>query len=100
MERPDWMKGEEEGKFIKRIVALYEWYGEDVEDVNRALKKLFGRSGDDLEIGISGLLTFIKKKERKTNFMKMIRSTTRSAASKMSGSRVQPALAVEAGAID
>ncbi|GMI02539.1 hypothetical protein TrLO_g8526 [Triparma laevis f. longispina] len=102
MERPKWMTGEEEEKFIMRIVALYEWHGKDIEEVNRALKKLFGRDGDDLELGIKGQLTFIKKKdeEKQRSFMNITRSAKsklsrnferRSTRSKIRSSRVEPA---------
>ncbi|GMH88430.1 hypothetical protein TL16_g11155 [Triparma laevis f. inornata] len=61
--RPDWMAaGEKEKAFVKRIVTLYKWKGTDEEEVNKALGKLFGKSGNDLEIGPNRQLTFIKKR--------------------------------------
>lgn len=62
-ERPEWMVGKNEGKFIKRIVVLYEWRGDYVNGVNGALARLFGRNGEDLELGVEGQLTFIKGKK-------------------------------------
>ena len=63
MKRPEWMMaGENEDKFIKRIVTIYEWKGSNEDEANSALTKLFGKSGADLEVGIEGQLTFIKKK--------------------------------------
>ncbi|GMH53840.1 hypothetical protein TrLO_g14765 [Triparma laevis f. longispina] len=59
-ERPEWMVGKNEGKFIKRIVVLYEWRR---DYVNGALARLFGRNGEDLELGVEGQLSFIKRKK-------------------------------------
>lgn len=66
VERPEWMSGKEEAKFIKRITVIFWWYGKDVEEVNEALNKLFERSGEDLEKGADGQATFIKSKRSKT----------------------------------
>ena len=64
--RPEWMMaGENEDKFIKRIVAIYKWEGSNEEKANEALTKLFGKSGADLEVGIEGQITFIKKNTSK-----------------------------------
>ena len=66
MKRPEWMMaGENEDKFIKRIVTIYKWKGSNEEEVNEALNKIFGKSGADLEVGIEGQMTFIKKKASK-----------------------------------
>lgn len=53
-ERPEWMACENEDAFIKRIVELYLWHGKDMDGVNAALSKLFGKSGSSkLESTIS-----------------------------------------------
>lgn len=67
--RPKWLdKTTEENEkgeayFIKRIVTIYKWYNKDSEEVNKALSLLFGRNGEDMEEGIEGQMTFIKKKQ-------------------------------------
>ena len=66
IKRPEWMMaGENEDKFIKRIAAIYEWKGSNEDKANEALTKLFGKSGADLEVGIEGQITFIKKNTSK-----------------------------------
>ncbi|GMI14045.1 hypothetical protein TrVE_jg2941 [Triparma verrucosa] len=61
VERPAWMSGSSSFEFVKRVSELYSWRGEDVEIVDAALVKLFGVGGEDLERGVTGQLTFIKK---------------------------------------
>ncbi|GMH64401.1 hypothetical protein TrLO_g8290 [Triparma laevis f. longispina] len=58
--RPEWMNEENEDTFIKRIAEIYTWKGSHGEEVNKALNKLFGKSGADLEVGLDGQVTFIK----------------------------------------
>ncbi|GMH83329.1 hypothetical protein TL16_g09560 [Triparma laevis f. inornata] len=67
VERPFWMTGENEEKFLKRIIKCYEWLGEERERdrmVNGALKKLFGRrrksAGAKLEVGLGQHLILIQ----------------------------------------
>ncbi|GMH81187.1 hypothetical protein TL16_g08851 [Triparma laevis f. inornata] len=70
--RPEWMAGENEEKFIKRLVEIYSWKdGEDGDVVNKALSTLFGRSGEDLEVGVDGQVTFIKTKRSKKSLGKV-----------------------------
>lgn len=68
--RPEWMAGESEDTFIKRIVEIYEWKGSDSVEVDNALTTLFGRNGEDLEKGVEGQLTFIKSKKSFTSLGK------------------------------
>ncbi|GMI13429.1 hypothetical protein TrLO_g4178 [Triparma laevis f. longispina] len=64
--RLEWMNSKNNGKFIKRIAEIYKWKGTDGRGVDKALAKLFGRCGADLEEGADGLsLTFIKSKKSK-----------------------------------
>ncbi|GMH60273.1 hypothetical protein TrLO_g15912 [Triparma laevis f. longispina] len=66
------MAGENEEKFIKRLVEIYSWKdGEDGDVVNKALSTLFGRSGEDLEVGVDGQVTFIKTKRSKKSLGKV-----------------------------
>lgn len=46
-------------------MTVYKWYGKDGNEVSKALNKLFGRSGADLETGVDGQLTFIQNKKSK-----------------------------------
>ena len=74
VERPEWMRSKEaEGKFIKRVSEIYEWYGEDGENVNEAwlevwlkvneaLDLLFDKSCENLK-RVDGQLTFTKSKK-------------------------------------
>mmetsp|Transcript_3697 Transcript_3697/g.7031 ORF Transcript_3697/g.7031 Transcript_3697/m.7031 type:complete len:607 (+) Transcript_3697:126-1946(+) len=70
-ERPEWMIGDKEALFLKRIVTIYTWYGNeaDLRAVNEAIFKLTGRSGDDMKPkpGIKSLMTFIKPDEGSTD---------------------------------
>ncbi|GMI15621.1 hypothetical protein TrLO_g15175 [Triparma laevis f. longispina] len=52
-----------QGKFIKRIAKIYVWKGAGGEEVDKALEKLFGRSGADLEEGADGRPSFIRGKK-------------------------------------
>ena len=62
VERPDWMRGKlAESLLIKRFAEIYTWKGLNMEDVNEAMDKLFGRSGNNLERRRDKMLTFIKK---------------------------------------
>ena len=65
MERPERMNKKNEGKFIKRIAKIYAWKGTDGEEVDKALEKLFERSGADLDEGLDGQLSFIPSKKSK-----------------------------------
>ncbi|GMH98078.1 hypothetical protein TrST_g10770 [Triparma strigata] len=69
-ERPEWMIGDKEALFLKRIVTIYTWYGNeaDLRAVNEAIFKLTGKSGDDMKPkpGIKGMMTFIKPDEGST----------------------------------
>ena len=60
VERPEWLEGD---KFVKRIVTIYKWYGKDQDRADEPLVKLFGRSGKDLEVGVNGQLSYIKKQK-------------------------------------
>ena len=57
MERPEWLEND---TFVKRAVTIFLWYGKDQERADKALVKLFGRSGRDLEVGADGQLSYIK----------------------------------------
>ncbi|GMH71940.1 hypothetical protein TL16_g05789 [Triparma laevis f. inornata] len=63
MEKPERMNKKNEGKFIKRIAKIYAWKGTDGEEVDKALEKLFERSGADLEEGLDWQLSFIPSKK-------------------------------------
>ncbi|GMH58923.1 hypothetical protein TL16_g02718 [Triparma laevis f. inornata] len=63
--RPDWMNTENKDEFIKRIVTIYMCKGENEEEIDEALVKLFGWSIADFETGVEGQLTFIKSKKSK-----------------------------------
>ncbi|GMH72809.1 hypothetical protein TrLO_g7012 [Triparma laevis f. longispina] len=77
VERPTWMNNTKVGdttnevKFVKRIVQLYTWKESYVDKVKEALEKLFGRSGEDLENGVGGQLTFSKGKKSKKRLGKV-----------------------------
>ena len=59
------MDGGKESKFIKHISTIYVWKGAHGDEVNKALSKLFERSGEDLEAGVYGQLSFIPSKKSK-----------------------------------
>ena len=65
VERPEWMNKKNEGNFIKCITEIYKWKGTGGEEVDKALVKLFGRSGADLEESVDGQLSFIPSKKSK-----------------------------------
>ncbi|GMH93336.1 hypothetical protein TL16_g12601 [Triparma laevis f. inornata] len=65
VERPEWMNKKIENNFIKRIAEIYTWKGSHGDEVNKALDKLFERSGADLEEGVDGKLSFIPSKKSK-----------------------------------
>ncbi|GMH65365.1 hypothetical protein TrLO_g12698 [Triparma laevis f. longispina] len=71
VERPKWMAGKgNEAKFINCVVEIHTWKDEDeiAEKVNKALDKLFGKSGADLENAADGLsLSFIPSKNSNKN---------------------------------
>lgn len=69
--RPEWMNSENNGKFIKCIAKIYKCKGSDKEEVDKALVKLFGRNGADLEEGVEGQLTFIPSKKSKRRIDKI-----------------------------
>ena len=67
-QRPAWMNSENNGKFIKRVAAVYIWKGMDEEKVDKALTTLCRRSGADLEKGVGGQLSFIPSKKSRGTF--------------------------------
>lgn len=71
--RVDEREEQKEEKFIKRIATVYMWYGENGDEVNKALNTLFGKSGEDLERGVDGQTTFIKSKKSKSFKKTMIK---------------------------
>ena len=60
VEKPEWL---DNGVFVKRITTIFRWYGKDQERADKALVKLFGRSGKVLEVGVNGQLSYINKSE-------------------------------------
>lgn len=57
IERP-----QKEEAFVMRVVELYKWWGKDGDEVNKAITKLCGKWRENLEKGVDGQFTFIKRK--------------------------------------
>ncbi|GMI06803.1 hypothetical protein TrLO_g6166 [Triparma laevis f. longispina] len=68
VQRPEWMNSENNGKFIKRVAAVYIWKGMDGEKVDKALTTLCRRSVADLEEDVDGQLSFIPSKKNRGQF--------------------------------
>lgn len=77
------MNKKNEDKFVVRMVKIYMWKEVDEDEVNGALNRLFGRSGEDIEMGVDGQMTSIYISPSTTSFRRSLGRSPKSKSRKV-----------------